>query len=138
MKQTPRGFVALMSVIIISVILLLYVFGLGALSFFARFDSLDSENKRISLGLAESCVSAALLKIAQDSTYAPAASGDSVTVSGGTCKICSGTTNTSVLVRAKHNGTYTNIRATMAVANGTYTISSWSEEVNGPVACTLP
>ncbi len=146
MKTTrhPRGFVVLMSVIIISAILLLYVFGLGASGFFARFDALDSEHKRISLSLAESCVNAALLKIAQDSAYAPAAGGDTVLVGGRTCKICPGTNSPSgqatepIVTRAVHNGAFTNLRVTVAVANGLYTVSGWSEEVNGDPACTLP
>lgn len=135
--NTPRGFVALMSVIIISAILLLYVFGLGASSFFARFDSLDSEYKRISLGLAESCVNAAMLNIAKDAAYAPSVT-ETVVVSGGTCVICPGTNSSTVLVRAKHKGTFTNIRASVSVLGGSYTISSWVEEVNGPTTCVLP
>ena len=138
MKKSPRGFVALMSIVIISAIMLLYVFGLGASSFFARFDSLDSENKRISLSLAESCVSAALLKVTQNSAYTPAASGDSVTVAQGTCKICTGTNNTTIVTRALHSGAYTNVRATVSVANGSYTVTDWSEDVNGDSTCTLP
>jgi hypothetical protein len=133
----PRAFVALMSVVIISAILLMYVFVLSSSSFFARFDSLDRENKRISLSRAESCVNAALLKIAQDAAYAPTAP-ETVTVSGGTCTICQGTNSTNVLTRAVHNGAYTNIRATVAVVSGTYTITSWSEDAVGDAACTLP
>ena len=135
----PRGFVALMSVTIISAVLLVFVFGLGAVSFFARFDALDSEHKRISLSLAESCVSAALLKIAQDPAYTPAPAGDQITIqTGKTCKICPGTTNSIIVTRAVHNSAYSNIRASVAVSNGTYTITSWREEAQGPSACTLP
>jgi hypothetical protein len=133
-----------MSVIIISAILLMYVFVLSSSSFFARFDALDRENKRISLSRAESCVNAALLKIAQNAAYAPSASGDQVTVSGGTCKICAGTNSPSgqasepVITRAVHNGAYTNIRATVSIANGTFTVTDWQEVTNGDSACTLP
>ena len=132
--KTQRGFVALMSVIIISAILLLYVFGLGASSFFARFDSLDSENQRIALGKAESCAQAALLKIAQGGSVAE----QEVTVSNGTCKICPGTDATHLVVRAKHNGAFSNIRATVAVVSGVYSITNWSEDTNGDPSCTLP
>lgn len=138
MKKQPRGFVALMSVVIISAILLLYVFGLGASGFLARFDALDSENQRIARSLAESCVQAALLKVAQNNSYAPAASGDSVTVSDGSCKICPGTNSTTIVTRALYKGAFSNIRATVTFTNGTYVVNSWSEDANGDTACTLP
>lgn len=132
MKKTPRGFVALMSVIIISAILLLYVFGLGASSFFARFDALDSENQRIARSAAESCVNEALLQIAQGTIVT-----GPVTKAGVTCSICSGTDATHVVTRAVHNASYSNIRATVSLSNGGYTISDWSEDANGDAACTL-
>src|SRR3990167_911045 len=61
--EKERGFVALISTLIISAILLGLVFTAGAASFYARFDSLGIENKRVSLGLAESCIEIALLAL---------------------------------------------------------------------------
>jgi hypothetical protein len=66
---TKNGFIALMSVLIIGLTLLGITFSSSTDGFFSRFSTLDSENKRISLGLAESCVNTALLKIAQDYNY---------------------------------------------------------------------
>ena len=79
-SQTNRGFIALISAIIISAVLLAAVSTIGASAFYARFDSLNAEYKRVSLGLSESCVSEALLKIAQNYAYAPAPLGDSITI----------------------------------------------------------
>lgn len=65
----PRGFVALISAVIISTILLGLAVAIGSSTFFSRFDVLNSEYKRISLGLSEACVSAALGKIGNDYSY---------------------------------------------------------------------
>jgi hypothetical protein len=64
-----KGFTALISAIIISVILLGLAVALGGSTFFARFNSLNREYKRISLGLAEACVHEALGRIAADFDY---------------------------------------------------------------------
>src|SRR4051812_21214163 len=125
MNQIPtgeRGFVALISVIIVSAILLVLLFTLGAASFLSRFSVLDSENKRISLALAEACANTAMIRISQNSQYgiSPAlpAGGDCVGVGGGvcppsvsptskTCRICR--TSPTILTRAVYNGAYTNL-----------------------------
>lgn len=136
MKKQPiqRGFVALMSVIIISAILLVTIYLLSASSFLNRFDSLDFENKRVSLGLAEACVNAAVLEYAQGVQTA-----QQVTVEAGkTCRICSINLATGViLTRAVYNHAYTNITATV---NSTYALTNWSESQTyvGPPACPLP
>jgi hypothetical protein len=67
--KPQRGFIALISSIIISSILLALATSLGASTFFTRFDVLNSEYKRISLGLAEACVNATLAKIGSDYDY---------------------------------------------------------------------
>jgi hypothetical protein len=66
------GYVALISVIIISLTLLGLTSVLSMSNYFSRFNVLDKEYKRVSLGLAESCANVALLKIAQDPSYAVA------------------------------------------------------------------
>ncbi len=147
-----RGFIALISVIIISAILLTLIYTLNASSFFARIDTLTSEYKRTSLGSAEACVNAAMLKIAQNSSYSPAAAGDCVSL-GGTCagadpqlvcKICSGTNSPSgqatepIYVRALYNGTFTNLKVIISIAPSNFIVTNWSETETGSSACTLP
>ncbi len=58
-----------MSVIIISLVLLGSTAVLSMDNYFSRSNVLDTEYKRISFGLAESCANVALLKIAQDPNY---------------------------------------------------------------------
>jgi len=64
------GFVALMSVIIISIILLLMATTLSRSGFLGRLNILNSEYKEKSFALAEACMDTALLKLAIDATYA--------------------------------------------------------------------
>ena len=66
LKKRSSGFIALMSVLIISITLLGISFTRSNNGFFSRFGVLDSEYKKIGLGLAESCTNVALLKIAQN------------------------------------------------------------------------
>ena len=134
-----------MSVIIVSAILTTIIFTVGASTFFARFDVLDIENKRESLSLAQGCVNAAMLRIAQNTTYTPSAAGDRVTVQGSqTCKICPGTNSPSgqatepIYARAIYKGAYTNIKVTISTTPGSFAITGWSENAGGNSACTLP
>ena len=69
MTHYPRGYIALISAIIISVVLLGLATAIGQSTFFSRFNALNREYKRISLGLAESCVHAALSKISNNYDY---------------------------------------------------------------------
>ncbi len=66
-----RGFIALISTLIITAVLMMALSATSTSSFFARFDALGSEFKRVSLGLSESCLNIALLKIAQNFCYDP-------------------------------------------------------------------
>jgi|GEM_PF-3523471 len=68
-KFSQNGFIALVSTLIISAVLLSLMFTTSTASFYARFDALASEYKRTALGLAESCANAGLLKIAQNYDY---------------------------------------------------------------------
>src|ERR1035437_618998 len=70
LKNNRDGFVALMSTVIISAILLAFMFSSGVSSFNARFDALEGEYKRVAVELAESCVNEALLWLGQNYNYA--------------------------------------------------------------------
>src|SRR3989344_8321294 len=83
--KSNKGFVALISAIIISVILLLIATNLSLTGFYSRSNILDGELKEISSGYAEACVDTALLKLANDSGYT---GGDSVNVDGLTGDDC--------------------------------------------------
>jgi hypothetical protein len=140
-----RGFIALMSVILISAILLVLVFTLGVSSFFNRFSTLDREYKRLSLDLAEACANVAMVKIAQDSAYT---GGECVGVSDTcgaadaemVCAICSvsGSGMKTIRSRAVYRGAYTNLRVTSSMASSNFLVASWEEETSGPSGCTVP
>jgi hypothetical protein len=137
-RTKERGFIALISVIIIAAILLVLIFTLEISTFFQRFDALDAENKRVSLGLAEACVSAATLKFAQGNLTAGTVvvdSSDPLKV----CKICRITAGGTILTRSVYKNAYTNLSVTINTAVGNYSVTSWRElpSYNGPV-CTLP
>ena len=80
--KTNKGFLALTSTLIITAVLMMAISATSTSSFFARFDALGSEFKRVSLGLSESCLNAALLKITQNFCYDPTADPDYVSGEG--------------------------------------------------------
>ena len=81
------GYIALISTIIISLILLGLTVNMSTAGFFVRFSSLDSEYKRVSLGLAESCAQVALLRLAKDFTYKPSSLDRDVIIGADRCTI---------------------------------------------------
>lgn len=83
------GFIALISAIIISVVLLAIAATLSLSGFYTRFNILDSEYKKRSLGLAEACAETALLDLANNINYTLQASDGSVPVGTDTCAIVS-------------------------------------------------
>ena len=67
----PRknGFIALITAIVLSVILLTVAVALNQIGFLTRSEVLDSEYKNRSFALAEACVDTALLKLAGNPSY---------------------------------------------------------------------
>jgi len=135
-----RGFVALMSAILISAILLILIFTLNISSFFNRFNVLDAEDKRISLGLAEACVNKALLKISQgDFSGVPGTFTVDASDPKKVCKICEMTAGGSVKTRAVYNGTYSNLVVAVDPNSSPMAITSWSEVgTYSGATCTFP
>jgi hypothetical protein len=86
-ENLQKGFIALTSTVILSVVLLMLMFSASTGNFFARFDSLGGEYKKVSLALSEACVNSALLRIAEDYDYSPPAGGEVVTVGSNSCII---------------------------------------------------
>jgi len=134
-KKNQQGFVALMAVIIISAVLLMMMVTAAGIAFRGRFTVLDYENKKISVGLAESCVRIAQARIAQDNSYA---GNEKTALEGGkTCKICPivGNGPYTVQTRAVYNNAYTNLTVRMTLNGASFTINSWDETPAG--GCTL-
>lgn len=86
-KQSKKGYVALISAIIISVLLILIGATLNLSLFFSRFNTLNSEYKKQSLALAEACLDMARLKLAENFSYN--GNNEEITIDGGKCFIVS-------------------------------------------------
>jgi len=69
MRNNNKGFIALISVVIISFVLLLVATTLGLKGFFSRFNILDSESKAKSSELANGCIETARLKLVNNNSY---------------------------------------------------------------------
>lgn len=67
--ETNRGFIALVSVIIISFVLVLTAISLNFSGFYARFNVLDMEIKARTEALARGCIEQAKLEIAIDPSF---------------------------------------------------------------------
>lgn len=122
------GFIALMSAIIISVLLLAITVSLGFAGFFTRFNILDSESKERSMALAEGCVDMAVLKLTQDPYYNPV--NEVVTIGGQQCTIVSlAIFGNQIIIRTQAvvNKAYTNLVVTV---DDDFAIISWQELPN--------
>lgn len=127
-KYKNRGFIALVSAIIISVVLLVFTATLSYSLFFARYVILESEYKERSLALAEGCVDVALLKLANDPNYT---GNELVTIGSDICTIraIGGSSNkvieTQAIFPQSNTGAYTDLRVT--VDPNTLAVISWNE-----------
>lgn len=82
--KKDSGFVALITAIILTAILLTITVTLNQTSFFTRGILLDSEYKERSAALAEACVDVARLKLANDLSYS---GNETVNISDSQCRI---------------------------------------------------
>ena len=124
--QENKGFVALVSAIVISILLLAITLALTFSGFFARFNVLDSESKERSLALAESCADTAILNLAEDVAYNPV--NQIVNVGSDTCKIISKQVSGSSVTfktQAVFNHAFTDLK--IVLDSNTFTINSWDE-----------
>ena len=64
-----RGFIALLSVIIVSIILLGLALSGSTVAFYARFNALDQESYAEAQSLARSCADTAVLQLVQNYNY---------------------------------------------------------------------
>jgi len=104
--KTNAGFLALMSAIIISAILLLIATSVSNISFYGRSNILDAELKEKSFALAEACVDVAILNLLQGINY----TGD-VAVGSDKCTIqsISGTSEKTINTYADHKNYITKL-----------------------------
>jgi len=104
--KKDSGFVALITAIILTAILLIVTITLNQTSFFTRGILLDSEYKERSAALAEACFDIARLKIANDSTYP---GGElAIPIGSGFCDVISVSSNI-IRTRATSSESVTNL-----------------------------
>jgi len=129
-KNTQRGFIALVSAVLISAILLTAAVTGSLTGFYARFGILNSEFKERGSALAEACVSVLLFKLGEDTSYA----GPSLNYAVGsdTCNIFAATNPSGspriFKVQGVYQHSYTNLQ--IAVDTSTLAITSWQETAN--------
>jgi hypothetical protein len=82
--MNQKGYIAIISAVIISFLLMGATLTLSLTGFFNRSNILSSEFKEMSNSLAEACVSTALFKIAENKDYL---GNESITVDNSACSI---------------------------------------------------
>ncbi len=119
------GFIALMSAIIMSSILLILINGLNLKEFYTQTNILDSELKEKSLYLAEACADTAILKIIHNPHYNP--TNETVNVGEDTCIIQSITGNQekTIYTQANYRNYFTNLKIIINSTN--LSVISWEE-----------
>ncbi len=125
-NKKNKGFIALMSVIFISAILLLISVTLSTSSFYERYSILSSELKERSLGNAEACAVEGLLKIANNDLHLST----TTTIINATDRCSLGPINPSLNPRifyafASTSNYFTNIK--ISVDPVTLLVNSWEE-----------
>lgn len=123
--KTNQGFIALLSSIILSAIILLVLTTLSFGQFYTRYDILDSELKEQSKNTAEACVDETILKTTNNPQYT---GNQNISIQGVNCFI--DTINSSgkertFKVRVVYKNHYTNIK--IIFNSETNIIRSWEE-----------
>jgi hypothetical protein len=114
----PRGFIALISAIIISAVLLVLVLTGSLTGWYSRFNILDAESKDRSSALADACVDTLLLQLTNGESV-----GGTVSVGTDECEVL--TSSSPYKVQAVYNDSYTNL--IVAVDPSTLLLTSWQE-----------
>lgn len=120
-----EGYIAMTSAIIISILIMTIVFAVSTAGYFSRSNILVSELKDVGLALAEGCAEKALLKYAEDISYA---GNESVTIGSKQCAILTIETsgdNKIIKTEAIVQGATSNIKVTFVSAD--MTLVSWEE-----------
>lgn len=124
------GFIALMSAIIISAVLITTIVTGSLSGFYTRFNILDSELKKRSAALAEACADIVLYKLSED--YGYAGPDMNYVVGGDTCNIFAATNPSGspreFKVQGMYQNSYTNLRVVVDV--DALAVISWQEVAN--------
>lgn len=114
--MSNRGYIAITTAIILSVIILLVAISLGASNLLTRFNFVAFNNKQTTYFVARSCLSHALLQLVKNISYAGS---ESVNAGSYQCSIqpieTSGS-NKIIKARSQINGATTNLKLTVTTA----------------------
>lgn len=126
-RKSEKGFMALMTAMVLSLVLMLGAVTLNQSEFFIRSSAADAEYKARSVTLARACVTTALAKLAADSVYA---GNETIRIAVDACHIRSITLGSSVgqytiETHATVGGAATNLRIVARAAD--LSIVSWNE-----------
>ena len=141
MENGQQGFIALISILILSAVLLATTLSLAQFGIANRFFILNLEQKVSSKKLAEACVQIARIKAYNDPTY-KVGTPVSVSIAGGTCSIYSVTANTpvsgqsNIKTTAQDGETISNLCVVVDNTNGDFI--SWKELKNTTDLCPNP
>ena len=130
--SSSKGFIAITSAIIMSLIMTTIVLAANVSGFFNRYELLDTYSKEVSRSLAEACVQVAIRKLATDPTYGinptiPPA--ETVSIGTDSCEIRAietpVVTDRIIKTKATVNRTVTNLQVRIVFL--TNTVLSWEE-----------
>lgn len=133
---SQKGYIALMSAVVISVLLIAITVTVGFNEFFTRFNILDSESKERSKSLAEACVDVAILDSAKRIYYGIPKEIPVGPTSADKCMIISSQpagSETVIKSQAEINKAYTNLK--VSIDNWTFSTTSWEECANLEISC---
>lgn len=117
--KNEKGFVALISTVVISAVLLVAAASVSRAAFWARFGLLARENKKISAARAEGCVQAALLRIVRNENVDVSEKCENLEISIDDPYTITATAN--------WKNSRTNLRVTAKLENNKITINDWRE-----------
>lgn len=130
--KLDSGYIALTSVIIISLLLITVSAALSSANYFSRFNILENEYKSKSYGLAESCVDFAVSRVIADSGYA--GGNEQINVGSDNCTVVSVSAGypKNIVTQAVYQKSYTNVCAQISSGKS---IIGWKELKNSADSC---
>jgi hypothetical protein len=145
-RNGKKGFIALISVIMVSAVLTVVVAAASAASFNTRFNILDQENKKAGVALTKACVQRVLIEAAKESRYESIyeTTGAETIGDGKVCRFCvrkgANSLEFAIGARAKYLETYTNLGVTAILdkAEKNFNIISWRENGTYAGSCVVP
>ncbi len=128
--NSQQGYIAIISAIVISIVLIGITFTLSFSGFFLRFNVLGTEYKKVSYALAEGCMNVAFVKLANNNSYTGNEEIVLDTANNRKCRIISvigsGGTRT-VRTQAVYQNAYTDLEAIASITSSNITANSWKE-----------